>query len=90
MGNATTNFSISLDGFVADKYDDTTEIFKWYGLGDIDYKMPGGDWKFKVSAATAKLLDESIKKAGVLITGHGRLTSHTAGMADILWMFRSS
>ncbi len=85
MGKVTFNMTMSLDGFVAGENDGPNNplgdggdpLFNWYNSGDTEYKMPGGDWKFKVSAASAAQLERSIKSAGVLITG--RKTFDIAG-----------
>ena len=77
MGKVTFNMTMSLDGFVAGANDSPDNplgdggepLFKWYNSGDTEYKMPGGDWKFKISAASAAALDHAIKSAGVLVTG---------------------
>lgn len=77
MGKVVFNMTMSLDGFVAGPNDNPDNglgeggehLFTWYGSGDVDYKMPGGDWRFRVSAASAALLDQAIKASGVLVTG---------------------
>jgi dihydrofolate reductase len=77
MGKVIFNMSMSLDGFVAGPNDGLENslgdggdrLFAWYGSGDTDYKMPGGDWLFKISAASAAVLDEAIKTAGAIVTG---------------------
>jgi dihydrofolate reductase len=69
--------SMSLDGFVAGPNDGPENplgdggewLFAWYGSGDTEYKMPGGDWLFKISAASAAQIDETIKTTGVIVTG---------------------
>lgn len=77
MSKVIFNMTMSLDGLVAGPNDrpdnplgDGGEaLFKWYNSGDTEYKMPGGDWRFKISAASAARLDEAIKSSGVLVTG---------------------
>ncbi len=77
MGRVIFNMTMSLDGFVAGPNDGPDNglgdggmaLFDWYSSGDTAYKMPGGDWKFKVSAASAANLDATIRNAGVLVTG---------------------
>lgn len=85
VGNVIFNMSMSLDGFVAGTHDSITNplgdggdhLFTWYGSGDTAYTMPGGDWTFNLSAASAARLDQAVKKAGVLVTG--RKTFDIAG-----------
>lgn len=77
MGKVSFNITMSLDGFVAGPNDGPANplgdggmhLFTWYGSGDTEYKMPGGDWTFKVSVASAAQLDRGIKTVGVLVTG---------------------
>ena len=77
MGKVIFNMTASLDGYVAGPNDGPNNplgdggeaLFTWYNSGDIEYKMPGGDWKFKILAASAAQLDQNIKAAGVLVTG---------------------
>jgi dihydrofolate reductase len=77
MGLVNAGFSISLDGFVAGPHDSPEQplgdggdgLFAWYGAGDTEYTMPSGEYTFKVSAASAKLLDKAIKTSGALVTG---------------------
>ncbi len=77
MGKVIFNMTMSLDGFVAGPNDGPDNplgdggesLFTWYNSGDTTYKMPGGDWEFKISAASAAQLDQAIKTAGVLVTG---------------------
>jgi dihydrofolate reductase len=77
MGKVIFNMSMSLDGFVAGPNDGPENplgdggerLFTWYGSGDTEYKMPGGDWLFKTSAASAAQLDEAVKTTGVIVTG---------------------
>ncbi len=85
MSKVVFNMSMSLDGFVAGPNDGPDNglgdggegLFTWYSSGDTDYRMPGGDWQFKVSAASAALLDEVIRTSGALVTG--RRTFDIAG-----------
>lgn len=68
MSKITSGFSMSLDGFIAGPHDDVSQVFAWYGQGDREFVMPNPNWKFKVAPATAKLLAETTKSAGVLLT----------------------
>jgi dihydrofolate reductase len=77
MGKVIFSMTMSLDGFVAGANvgpdnplgDGGEPLFKWYDSGDTSYKFPGGEWKAKISAASAAALDRAIKSAGVLVTG---------------------
>jgi dihydrofolate reductase len=76
MGIVKFNMSVSLDGFVAGLNDSSDNplgdggagLFEWYNSGDTEYKAPGGEWAFHISAASAKHLAEEIETSGVLIT----------------------
>ncbi len=77
MGKVVFNMTMSLDGFVAGPNDSPDNglgdggmaLFDWYNSGDTEYKMPGGEWKFKVSRASAANLEAAVKNMGVLVTG---------------------
>lgn len=77
MGKVTFNMTMSLDGFIAGANDGPEHplgeggepIFKWYDSGDVEYKWPGNEMKSKISAASAKRLDDVIEQMGALITG---------------------
>ena len=77
MSKVFFNMTMSLDGFVAGPNDGPRnplgdggeQLFTWYGSGDTQYKTPGGEWQFRISAASAAHLDEAIKTAGALVTG---------------------
>jgi dihydrofolate reductase len=68
MGKVGTGFSMSLEGFIAGPGDDVQEVFKWYNSGDTEYKFPGG-MTVKVSAVSAKVLDDVVRSIGALVTG---------------------
>lgn len=77
MGKVVFNMTMSLDGFVAGSNDGLNNplgdhgqhLFTWYNNGDTTYKMPGGEWAFKISAASAANLDKAIASSGALVTG---------------------
>ena len=77
MGKVIFNMTASLDGYVAGPNDGPNNplgdggeaLFTWYKSGDIEYKMPGGDWKFKISAASAARARAHIR------SGHPRAAS---------------
>lgn len=55
MGKVRCGLSVSLDGFIADKHDDVTEIFAWFGKGWEHFNEVTGD---------------SLTESGVVIMGH--------------------
>jgi dihydrofolate reductase len=70
MGNVGVGFSMSLDGFIAELDDSVEHVFKWYGSGDTEFRFPGmGGMVVKVSAASAKMLQEICDNAGAMVTG---------------------
>lgn len=61
---------MSLDGFIAEPDDSVQHVFKWYGSGDTEFRFPGmGGMLVKVSAASAKMLQEICDSAGAMVTG---------------------
>ena len=43
MGKVLFGLSVSLDGFIADKYDDVSEVFAWMGSGmEYFFEVAGG------------------------------------------------
>ena len=42
MGKIVTNFTISLDGFIAGANENFDHLFKWYSSGDSDFVFPSG------------------------------------------------
>jgi len=85
MSKVVFNMSMSLDGFVAGPNDGPENglgdggegLFAWYASGDTEYQMPGGEWRFKTSAASAAHLERLIQGTGALLTG--RRTFDIAG-----------
>ena len=69
MGKVITEFTISLDGFVAGPNDEADRIFGWYSSGDTDFPVPSSPMVFKLSRASAKLLRESWGALGAIVTG---------------------
>ena len=58
MGKVITEFTISLDGFIAGPNDEVDRIFGWYSSGDTDFPVPSSPMVFKLSHASAELLRE--------------------------------
>ena len=44
-------------------------LLGWYSAGDTEYRLPGTEMVFKVSAQTAELLRETRTTTGALVTG---------------------
>jgi dihydrofolate reductase len=76
MGKVILDITMSLDGFIAGPNDGPERplgeggerLFAWYYGGDTDYEMPSGTMTFKVSPASAELLQE-VQTVGALVTG---------------------
>jgi len=64
MGKVIFNISMSLDGFVAGPNDEVDRIFGWYFSGDTDLFGV-----FKVSSASAALIQEASRTVGAMVTG---------------------
>jgi dihydrofolate reductase len=69
MGKVIFNMSMSLDGYVAGPKDDVEQLFRWYSSGDTDFPFPGTDMTFKVSRASAAVLQEASETIGAIVTG---------------------
>lgn len=69
MPKVTTQFTMSLDGFIADENDGVGRLLGWYRSGDTPYPVPGTDMVFKISRASAALLQEEWGKIGAIVTG---------------------
>jgi dihydrofolate reductase len=77
MGKLRTGHTTSLDGFIAGPNDgpeapmgeDGEQLLGWYAAGDTEYRLPGTEMVFKVSAQTAELLRETRRTTGALVTG---------------------
>jgi dihydrofolate reductase len=69
VGQVITEFTMSLDGFIAGPNDDIRRLFGWYASGDTEFKVPSSEMVFKVSQASAELLQESWGKLGAIVTG---------------------
>jgi dihydrofolate reductase len=77
MGKIRTGQSTSLDGFIAGPNDGPEipmgeggeRLLAWYSGGDTEYRLPGTEMVFKVSAQSAELLRETRETTGALVTG---------------------
>ncbi len=89
MGKFVTEFSMSLDGYVAGPNDGPDNpmgdggeaVFAWYGSGDTEFVTPGGNLPpSHISQASVNLLKQFIESIGVIVTG--RRTFENAGAWD--------
>lgn len=69
MSKVITEFTMSLDGFIAGPDDDIRRLFGWYSSGDTAFPVPGTDMVFKVSRASAELLHATWGMIGAIVTG---------------------
>jgi dihydrofolate reductase len=64
------DMTMSLDGFIADEKDGVGELFGWYGNGDVEVPAAAGEWKFRVTEASAAHLRPAFSgRVGALICG---------------------
>ena len=88
MGKVRTGLAVSLDGFISGPNDDAAapmgrggeRLLAWYGAGDTEYRLPGTDMVFMVSAQTAEFLRETREQTGALV--FGRRTFDSASERD--------
>jgi dihydrofolate reductase len=69
MGKVSMSISVSLDGFVAGPNDDVQHLFKWYFSGDTEIPVQEGRFTLKVSAESAKILQEAQATVGAMLAG---------------------
>lgn len=69
MPKVTTQFTMSLDGFIADENDGVGRLLGWYRSGDTPYPVPGTEMVFQISQASAELLQEAWGQIGAIVTG---------------------
>jgi dihydrofolate reductase len=77
LGKVRTGLAVSLDGFISGPNDGADapmgvggeRLLAWYAAGDTDYRLPGTDMVFKVSAPTAEFLRETRETTGALVFG---------------------
>jgi dihydrofolate reductase len=68
MSQLVAEFTMSLDGFIADANHNVRPIFAWYSSGDTELRMPNTP-VFKVSRVSANLLRETWGSLGAHVTG---------------------
>jgi dihydrofolate reductase len=77
MSKVIFNMTVSLDGFVAGLNDGPENglgdggdaLFNWYFSGDVDVPIAGGGMVLKVSAPSAKILNDSFQSYGAGVWG---------------------
>lgn len=69
MGIVNAQFAISLDGFIAGPNDEIDQVLRWYSQGDNAFAVPHSDLVFKISRASAELIQEEWNALGAIVTG---------------------
>ena len=69
MGKVITQFTMSLDGFVAGPNDEVWPLLNWYMSGDTEFAAATSPRPFKISRASADLLREEWGAIGAIVTG---------------------
>src|SRR5436309_8972890 len=77
MGKVRTGLSVSIDGFISGPNDGPEapmgvggeRLLAWYSAGDTEYRLPGTDMVFMVSAQTAEYLAETRATTGAMVFG---------------------
>jgi dihydrofolate reductase len=77
MNTVYVELAMSLDGFVAGPNDGPEQplgdggerLFKWYSSGDTAFPLRGTDMVFRISRASAELLQEEWDTIGAMVAG---------------------
>ncbi len=77
VGSVRTGLSVSLDGFISGPNDGPEapmgvggeRLLAWYAAGDTEYRLPGSDMVFMVSAQTSEYLAQTRATTGALVFG---------------------
>ncbi len=71
MGKLVFNMSMSLDGFIAGPNDEVDRLFQWYFSGEREFpvSVSGREMMFKVSRASAEVIQEAVDTIGAMVTG---------------------
>jgi hypothetical protein len=96
MGKVRTGLAVSLDGLSVGR---TTapqppmgvggeRLLAWYAAGDTEYRLPGTDMVFMVSAPTAEFLRETRETTGALVFGRRTFDLTHGWVATTPWMYR--
>jgi dihydrofolate reductase len=68
MSKVFAEFSMSLDGYIAEADDDIMRLFAWYFSGENSYTLSSG-LEFRVGAASTAILDELMTNTGAMVSG---------------------
>jgi dihydrofolate reductase len=68
MGKVIAEFSMSLDGYIAEADDEVMRLFAWYFSGNNVYTLDSG-MEFRVDAESAVVLDELMHNTGAMVSG---------------------
>jgi dihydrofolate reductase len=69
MSKVFTDFTISLDGFVAGPNHEVGPLFGWYFSGDTPVPTPDGSHVFRLQPESAAVFREMIDRSGAIVTG---------------------
>jgi dihydrofolate reductase len=61
--------TMSLDGFIASPDGGIKDLFGWYFSGDTEVPVHGGRLVFKLHPASAAVFQDSLQRAGAVVTG---------------------
>lgn len=78
MARVVSQFSMSLDGFIADPNDDVSRLLDWYWNGDVEVTPPGYPITFRMSEASARYWHEVADPEGAFVCGR-RIFDYTHG-----------
>lgn len=78
MARVVSQFSTSLDGFIAYANDDVGPLIDWYNSGDVEVKPAGYPITFRMSEASARYWHEVADVEGAFVCGR-RIFDHTHG-----------
>ncbi len=81
MGKVLSHMAMSLDGFIANPFDDPGELHEWYWSGGVTVPSLREDMSFETDEVSAGMLRDLLEHAGVIVSGR-RLFDLTNGWDD--------
>jgi dihydrofolate reductase len=81
MGKVLSHMAMSLDGFIANPFDDPGELHEWYWSGAVTVPSLREDMSFETDEASAGMLRDLLEHAGAIVCGR-RLFDLTNGWDD--------